>query len=106
FNEPELLDDLNDHWTSKVHMTERREFIQKLQTFAANENIRVTFVAGDVHCCGVGRLASESATLLPAEQDPHYMVQIISSAIVNIPPPNGVIRAVHLTSKTYSLDSN
>ncbi|KAJ1918716.1 hypothetical protein H4219_002438 [Mycoemilia scoparia] len=106
FGEPELMDDLNDHWTADVHMEERKDFIIRLQELARTKNIRVTFVAGDVHCCGAGRLASQNPEIKDVQHDPRYMVQIISSAIVNIPPPNAVIRGVHYSAKLYNLNSS
>ncbi|KAJ2156517.1 hypothetical protein GGF46_005130 [Coemansia sp. RSA 552] len=103
WGEPELSDDMNDHWTSEVHMAERRRFVQRLQDVARRQGIRVTFVGGDVHCCGAGRFASANPAIAP-EHDFRFMPQIISSAIMNIPPPNLVIRAVHSSAKTYELD--
>ncbi|KAF9349330.1 hypothetical protein BGX26_012362 [Mortierella sp. AD094] len=76
--EPELLDDLNDHWTAKAHKPERNKFITRLQNFANDRKIRVTFISGDVHCAGVGRF---HAKISPPENDPQLMYQIISSAI-------------------------
>ncbi|KAJ2396956.1 hypothetical protein GGI23_003712 [Coemansia sp. RSA 2559] len=105
WGEPELSDDMNDHWTSAVHMEERKAFVLRLQEVARRRNVRVTFVAGDVHCCGSGRFASVNPPL-PPERDFRFMPQIISSAIMNTPPPNLVIRAVHSSAKTYSLDQN
>ncbi|KAJ2823775.1 hypothetical protein IWW50_003633, partial [Coemansia erecta] len=104
WGEPELSDDMNDHWTSEVHMAERKQFVLRLQDVARKQGIRVTFVGGDVHCCGAGCFAS--AAPLPRERDFRFMQQIVSSAIMNIPPPNIVIRAVHSSAKTYDLDSS
>ncbi|PIA17252.1 hypothetical protein COEREDRAFT_41337 [Coemansia reversa NRRL 1564] len=105
WGEPELSDDMNDHWTSEVHMEERKKFVLRLQEFARRHHVRVTFVGGDVHCCGAGRFASMNPSL-PPERDFRFMPQIISSAIMNIPPPNLVIRAVHSSAKTYELDNS
>ncbi|KAJ1794160.1 hypothetical protein LPJ59_004590 [Coemansia sp. RSA 2399] len=105
WGEPELSDDMNDHWTSEVHMEERKAFVLRLQEVARKRNVRVTFVGGDVHCCGAGRFASANPAL-PPERDFRFMPQIISSAIMNTPPPNLVIRAVHTSAKTYFLDQN
>ncbi|KAJ1731791.1 hypothetical protein LPJ61_002357 [Coemansia biformis] len=105
WGEPELSDDMNDHWTSEVHMDERKQFVLRLQEFAHRHSVRVTFVGGDVHCCGAGRFASTNPPLQP-ERDFRFMPQIISSAIMNIPPPNLVIRAVHSSAKTYELDKS
>ncbi|KAJ2165982.1 hypothetical protein IW139_002763 [Coemansia sp. RSA 353] len=105
WGEPELSDDMNDHWTSEVHLDERKEFVLRLQEVARRQNIRVTFVGGDVHCCGAGRFASSNPAI-PPERDFRFMPQIVSSAIMNIPPPNLVIRAVHTSAKTYDLDKH
>ncbi|KAI1305404.1 hypothetical protein EDD11_004995 [Mortierella claussenii] len=99
--EPELLDDLNDHWTAKAHKAERNKFITRLQNFANDRKIRVTFISGDVHCAGVGRF---HAKISPPEQDPQLMYQVISSAIVNEPPPDGVIRLLHFQDKVHILE--
>ncbi|KAG0267868.1 hypothetical protein DFQ27_008048 [Actinomortierella ambigua] len=99
--EPELLDDMIDHWTASQHKQERNKFIVRLQHFAADRNIRVTFVSGDVHCAGVGRFTARTE---PQEHDPHLMYQLISSAIVNEPPPAGVIRLLHFQDKVHELD--
>ncbi|KAG0085859.1 hypothetical protein BGZ92_008646 [Podila epicladia] len=99
--EPELLDDLNDHWTAKTHKAERNKFLTRLQNFANDRKIRVTFISGDVHCAGVGRFTSK---INPPEKDPQLMYQVISSAIVNIPPPDGVISLLHFQDKVHILE--
>lgn len=40
----EILDDLDDHWTSKNHKAERNWFVQELQEIAAEKSVRVTFL--------------------------------------------------------------
>ncbi|GLB35393.1 hypothetical protein LshimejAT787_0209580 [Lyophyllum shimeji] len=93
----ELLDDLNDHWTSRSHKKERNWFIEQLQLLASRQRLRVTFVSGDVHCAAVGILktlqAKGKSDLSPAI-DHRYMLNIVTSAIVNTPPPNPVIAMV------------
>ncbi|KAF6764847.1 hypothetical protein DFP72DRAFT_985955 [Ephemerocybe angulata] len=95
--EAELLDDLNDHWTARSHKRERNWFIAQLQIFAKARGIRVTFVSGDVHCAAVGilkTLKSKNTPEIKPENDHRYMLNVTSSAIVNTPPPNGVITLV------------
>lgn len=99
--EPELLDDLNDHWTAKTHKAERNKFLTRLQNFANDRKIRVTFISGDVHCAGMGRFTSK---ISPPEKDPQLMYQVISSAIVNIPPPDKVISLLHFQDKVHILE--
>ncbi|EJF62578.1 hypothetical protein DICSQDRAFT_84388 [Dichomitus squalens LYAD-421 SS1] len=102
----ELLDDLNDHWTAKAHKKERNWFILELQKYAKATHVRVSFISGDVHCAAVGLLKTfvkdKKRGDVPPPLDPRYMVNVVSSAIVNTPPPNGVISLVStLASKTH-----
>lgn len=89
--EPEILDDLNDHWTAKGHKAERNWLIEQFQNFATEKQIRVSFVSGDVHCASVGRFYTPDAR---PSYDPRFMLQIVSSAIVNTPPPGAVLGLV------------
>ncbi|KAF9203287.1 hypothetical protein BGZ59_001724, partial [Podila verticillata] len=75
---PELLDDLVDSWACNIHTEEKKKFIELLQAISKQSGVRVTFIAGDVH--------------------------IVSSAIVNGPPPGAVIHALHNSAKTYPLN--
>ncbi|KAJ1660599.1 hypothetical protein IWQ61_000493 [Dispira simplex] len=106
FGEPELLDDLNDHWTAKIHMDERATLVQRLQQFAQSRAIRVTFLSGDVHCCGAGKFYTKPKkdVTLPHNRDHRLMYQVISSAIMNAPPPLALLRTLHVTSSTNVFD--
>jgi hypothetical protein len=103
FGEPELLDDLNDHWTAMLHEQERGQFISRLQNFSKKKGIRVTFLSGDVHVGGAARFASEKGLLYP-DQDYRLMYQVVSSAIGNAPPPAAIIQHLHLSSKKIFFD--
>jgi hypothetical protein len=85
-----ILDDLKDHWTHSNHSRERTLVIRTLQEIALNRRIRMTIVSGDVHCCGIGYLYDPQNLL-----DHKLMYQIITSAIVNVPPPGFVINLLH-----------
>ncbi|RKP36140.1 hypothetical protein BJ085DRAFT_24061 [Dimargaris cristalligena] len=106
FGEPELLDDLNDHWTAKIHDVERNDFVTRLQEFARTRSIRVTFLSGDVHCCAVGKFYSRvrKGVQIPHKQDHRLMYQVVSSAIVNAPPPLALLRTLHVTSGLNTFD--
>jgi len=91
-----MLDDLMDHWTHANHDHERTIVIRTLQDIALARNVRVTFVSGDVHCCGVGYLYDPKAP-----RDHKLMYQIITSAIVNVPPPGMVIKLLHNNEKYW-----
>ncbi|CAO3565933.1 unnamed protein product [Mortierella alpina] len=99
---PELLDDLVDSWACTVHTEEKRRLVEMLQAIAVQREVRVTFVGGDVHVGGAGRLFGTKST--ERLNDPYDMVQIVSSAIVNGPPPGMVISTLHGCSKTYELN--
>ncbi|KAF8479014.1 hypothetical protein DFH94DRAFT_693399 [Russula ochroleuca] len=99
----ELLDDLNDHWTSKHHKLERNWFIGQLQQYALSHRIRVTFLTGDVHCAAVGLLKTlnkgkKKFSAIKPTDDYRYMLNVVTSAIVNTPPPNGVLTLVNSLS--------
>ncbi|TFY74486.1 hypothetical protein EWM64_g9525 [Hericium alpestre] len=91
----ELLDDL----------AERNWLIEQLQLFAQSRRIRVSFLSGDVHCAAVGILKTlpvKKAGDIPPSIDHRYMINVVTSAIVNTPPPNGVLKLVSsLSTKTH-----
>ncbi|KAF8927926.1 hypothetical protein BGZ58_010010, partial [Dissophora ornata] len=77
---PELLDDLVDSWACNVHTEEKKKLVELLQAIAVSRDVRVTFIGGDVHIGGAGRLFGKDST--DPLRDPYHMTQIISSAIV------------------------
>lgn len=102
--EIELLDDLNDHWCAKHHKEERNKLLNDLLNFGKKNNIRITILSGDVHLSCISRLSTNGSK--DAESDPNFLINLISSAIVNVPPPQGMAdfmkrRAIlhHLTDK-------
>ncbi|CDS11630.1 hypothetical protein LRAMOSA03893 [Lichtheimia ramosa] len=103
--DPELLDDMNDHWTAGNHLTERKRLIEKLQILARERSIRVSFLGGDVHCCATGRLYSKDMKN-KEEGDPFLMVQIVSSAIVNVPPPQALLTILNQNSSYVTFNGN
>ncbi|KAH9819014.1 hypothetical protein DFH28DRAFT_957331 [Melampsora americana] len=96
--DPELLDDMNDHWCAQSHKQERNWLVTECQKLAVDRKFRIAFLSGDVHCAAVGRFLSMKGSLNPAE-DPKYMLNVISSAIVNTPPPAALIGMMGLISK-------
>lgn len=87
----ELEDDLRDHWTSRPHREERLRLIHRLLSFArkTDRRCRVTVVSGDVHLAALGVIECKRDG--QASDNTQVINQLISSAIVNIPPP-GVAR--------------
>ena len=102
--EIDILDDLDDHYTSKHHKHERKELVLRLQRLAAQHNVRVTILGGDVHLAAAGRFYSAPRLQIPSARDPRFMVNIISSAITNKPPPQAVANLLARRNKIHHLD--
>lgn len=116
----ELLDDLNDHWCARHHKKERNYLITRLQDFGAKHGIRVTILSGDVHLASVGRFRSKlhlhhptpsgstsqanKEILTQPENDVRLMLNIISSAVVNTPPPDGMVKLLQARAKLHTFD--
>lgn len=102
----ELLDDLNDHYTSKAHQQERCYLVQQIQAVCAAHSVRATILSGDVHLAAVGRFfTKQRGATLPVEEDFRFMNNIISSAIVNQPPPPVVANVITQSDKSRNLDT-
>ncbi|KAI0253869.1 hypothetical protein BJV78DRAFT_1189908 [Lactifluus subvellereus] len=101
----ELLDDLNDHWTSKYHKAERNWFIGQLQLFAQHRKIRITFLSGDVHCAAVGVLKTlQKGKRLPAlapASDHRYMLNVVTSTFLPRPPIGALTMVSSLSTKRH-----
>ncbi|PRW44508.1 plasma membrane [Chlorella sorokiniana] len=103
FDQPEILDDLRDGWVADVHEEERLQFIRMLQEFSLTKGLRVSILSGDAHVGGVGRLYSRPK-IKDVGEDPLFMPQIISSAIVNAPPPHPVVKMLMRTNFASNVD--
>jgi len=100
----DLLDDLDDHYTARTHKKERLFLITSLQALAAEFSVRITILGGDVHLAAVGRFYSNLKLNVPVVQDHRYMANIISSAIVNKPPPAAVANLLAKRNKIHHLN--
>jgi len=95
FGLPELYDDLLDEWTHEAHIEERNRVLRRFQQIAEEKKVRITYFSGDVHCCGVSRFQTKGSHRPSPINDAKLMYQIISSAIVNMPPSKMSIRVAH-----------
>ena len=100
----DLLDDLDDHYTARQHKPERAQLIQRLQKIASEFSVRVTILGGDVHLAALGRFYSKPKLHIPVEEDARYMANVVSSAIVNKPPPQAVANLLAGRNKIHHLD--
>jgi hypothetical protein len=118
----EILDDLDDHWTARHHKDERNWFVQELQNIAAEKSVRVTILgyvlqmpfwcriaadmsSGDVHLGAIGQFYSNPKLRIPKDRDHRYMPNVISSAIVNAPPPDTLADLLNKRNKVHHLDA-
>jgi hypothetical protein len=102
----EILDDLDDHWTAKHHKDERNWFVKELQHIASTKSVRVTILGGDVHLGAIGQFFSNKKLGLAKDQDHRYMPNVVSSAIVNTPPPEMMADILNKRNKIHHLDAN
>ncbi|TID14943.1 hypothetical protein CANINC_004614 [Pichia inconspicua] len=109
--EVELLDDLNDHWCSHHHKKERNKLMARLIDFGKNHGVRITILSGDVHLACISRFRGDNETYFASPQsDLNFITNVISSAIVNAPPPDGMVKLLssrtkkHLFSKSVKED--
>jgi hypothetical protein len=106
FGEPQLLDDLNDHWTCETHIQEQIFVLQLLLEVAASMPCHITILSGDVHTSCVHELAQlQSSTLsqlAPEMQVQPRVVNIVSSGIRHAPMP----AVVAATVRNLSCQSN
>lgn len=101
----DLLDDLDDHYTAKTHKVERAQLVVELQKISAEFSVRTTILGGDVHLAALGRFYSNPKLKVPVEEDSRYMVNVVSSAIVNKPPPQAVANLLARRNKIHHLNS-
>ncbi|KAH7399303.1 hypothetical protein BKA66DRAFT_604937 [Pyrenochaeta sp. MPI-SDFR-AT-0127] len=100
----EILDDLDDHWTAKHHKEERNWFIRELQHIASTKSVRITILGGDVHLAAIGQFYTNKKLNIPKDKDHRYMPNVISSAIVNTPPPDMMADIINKRNKVHHLD--
>jgi len=101
-----FLDDIEDQYISRHHKKERLYLLQMLQAFSVKHGIRVTILGGDVHLAALGRFYSNPRLGIPLSNDHRYMVNVISSAIRNRPPPKGVADLLARRCKIHHLDAS
>ncbi|KAI1763617.1 hypothetical protein GGR53DRAFT_359736 [Hypoxylon sp. FL1150] len=102
----DLLDDLDDHYTARTHKKERNAMIKRFQDICSEFSVRLTILGGDVHLAALGRFYSNPNLHIPVEADHRYMVNVVSSAIVNKPPPAAIANLLASRNKIHHLDAD
>ncbi|PYI23347.1 WW domain protein [Aspergillus violaceofuscus CBS 115571] len=101
FGELDLLDELRDQWTHESKDLERTYLIRTLQGISHQKSLRMTFLSGAVNACGAGLVHD------PAHPSNHKtMYQLISSPVVNSPPPSYVMKMLHSNNKPLYIPAN
>jgi len=75
---------------------ERTYFIRTLQGISHQRSIRFTFLSGAVNTCGAGLVHDPSHP-----SDHKTMYQLISSSVVNTPPPSYVMKLLNNNKPLY-----
>ncbi|KAF3481699.1 WW domain-containing protein [Arthroderma uncinatum] len=101
FGDIDIFDELKDQWTHESKDLERTYLIRTLQGIAHQRSIRMTFLSGAVNCCGAGLVHDPSHPT-----DHKTMYQIISSAVVNAPPPSYILKLLHGNNKPLYIPIN
>ncbi|KAI5269765.1 hypothetical protein E4T47_06800 [Aureobasidium subglaciale] len=94
FGEIDMLDELRDMWTHESKDLERTYMIRTLQGIAHNKSLRMTFLSGSTNACGAALVHDPSRP-----GDHKTMYQLITSSIVNAPPPSYVLRLLNSNPK-------
>jgi hypothetical protein len=96
----ELKDDLQDHWRTADHRDERKYLLKLLLAEAERGKFRITILSGDVHISCAGVVYDTPAC---KKSNAAIINSLISSAVVNIPPPNAVIQVLELTGSEIEI---
>ncbi|KAL2016411.1 hypothetical protein VTK56DRAFT_3532 [Thermocarpiscus australiensis] len=96
FGEMEIAEELKDLWTHDSKDLERTYLIRTLQGIAQQKGIRMTFLSGDVNCCGAGLVHDPSHP-----SDHKTMYQIIASPVVAAPCGNYLLKMLHNNKLLY-----
>ncbi|KAL9100418.1 MAG: hypothetical protein Q9163_004200 [Psora crenata] len=101
FGDIDMLDELRDQWTHESKDLERTYLIRTLQSISHQKSLRMTFLSGSVSVCGAGLVHDPSKP-----SDHKTMYQIISSSVVNTPPPSYVLKLLHSSQKPLYVPQN
>ena len=80
---------------------ERTYLIRTLQGIANHKSIRMTFLSGAVNVCGAGLVHDPTRP-----SDHKTMYQLISSSVVNSPPPSYILKYLHSSNKPLYVPLN
>ncbi len=69
-----------------------------------SQEVSLTPYSGDVHLAAIGQFYSTPSLGIPKDHDHRYMPNIISSAIVNAPPPEMLADVLNKRNKVHHLD--
>ena len=65
----------------------------------------LTSISGDVHLAAIGQFYSNKRLMIPKDRDFRYMPNVISSAIVNTPPPDMMADVLNKRNKIHHLNA-
>jgi hypothetical protein len=86
----DLEDDLRDQWQSYTHRAEWRRMLEALVAFSARTGARVTSLSGEIHLGALGLVEGGRGVRIH---------ELISSGIVNPPPPAALVAVYELLGR-------
>jgi PhoD related phosphatase len=96
FGEPELLDDIVDHWSASIHVAEKAALLTRLRNLAKATNTRITLMSGDVHQC-IYCFTSSTKEYTQLAADPGFMPQVRQPPCVCVhgivPPSSSLVQS-------------
>lgn len=93
----EIEDDLLDHWRAADHQVERLMILKKFLSYARHNKTRVTIISGDVHIGALGVFIDKGHI---KSSNTAAINCLITSAMVNAPPPGPAIDLLELNALT------
>jgi hypothetical protein len=101
-----ILEDLDSSYTARDHEQERVDLVHRLQAVAVDYSVRITILSGHERMAAVGRLYSRPDLNVPARSDHRYMVNVVSSPIVNKTHPLDKADLLARRNKMHHLDGS
>jgi hypothetical protein len=102
---PSLLPSV-DNYTARAHKKEREDLVNRLQEVASAHSVRIMLLSGNVSMAAVSRFYASPDLCIPAEHDFRYMVNVVSSPIVNKPQPQWIANFVAGRNKIQYFDAD
>ena len=93
-----------DNYTALAHKKERQDLVDRLQNVAAAHSVRILILSGGMRAAAVGCFYASRDLRVAAEHDHRFMVNVVSSPMVNKPLPHRPADFVASRNKRHYFD--